>query len=67
MRLVTVAVAMALVVRVASWGAAGPLAAARAGTARFEELVAVAAAGAALALLAWVAAVLAVTALGALP
>jgi hypothetical protein len=67
MRLVTVAVAMALVVRVASWGAAGPLAAARAGTATFEELVAVAAAGAALALLAWVAAVLAVTALGALP
>lgn len=67
MRFIAVAAAMALAVRAVAWGAAGPLANARAGTATFEELLALTAAGAALALLAWVAAVLAVTALAALP
>ena len=67
MRLVAVVIAVVLAARVVAWGAAGPLAAARAGTATFEDLLAVAAAGAALALLAWVAAVLVVTALAALP
>lgn len=67
MRIVAMAIGLALAARVVAWGAADPLAAARAGTATFEDLLAVAAAGAALALLGWVAAVLAVTALAALP
>ena len=67
MRLVAVAVTMVLAIRAVGWGVASPLAAARAGMATFEELLAVTAAGAALVLLAWVAAVLAVTALAALP
>lgn len=67
MRFVMVTVAMVLAVRAVAWGAAGPLAAARAGTATFDELLAVAAAAAVLVLLAWVAAVLAITALTALP
>jgi hypothetical protein len=66
-RFVVVATAMAVTVRAVAWGAGGPLGAARARKATFEELLALAAAGAALALLAWVAAVLAVTALAALP
>ncbi|HEX6337203.1 MAG TPA: LysM peptidoglycan-binding domain-containing protein [Jiangellaceae bacterium] len=67
MHFVMVTIAMVLAVRVVAWGAAGPLAAARAGMATFDELLAVAAAAAVLVLLAWIAAVLAITALTALP
>jgi hypothetical protein len=58
---------MALAVRALLWGIAGPLAAARAGTATFDELVALAAAAVAIGVLGWVGVVLAVTTLAALP
>lgn len=66
-RYVAVAAALALAVRALIWGGAGPLAAARAGAATFDELVALAATALASALLAWVALVLVATALAALP
>ncbi len=66
-RCVSVGVSLALAVRALIWGGAGPLAAARAGTATFDELVALAACVIAFGLLAWVGMALVVTALGALP
>jgi hypothetical protein len=58
---------MTLAVRGLIWGGAGPLAAARAGTATFDELVALFAAAIAFALLAWVAVALVTTTLAAWP
>lgn len=66
-RCVAVAAAIGLAVHALAWGTAGPLAAARTGTATFDELVALAAAVVAVVLLGWVGAALAVTALAALP
>ncbi|HEX6234959.1 MAG TPA: hypothetical protein VFZ63_17645 [Jiangellaceae bacterium] len=66
-RCVVVALATALAMRALLWGTAGPFAAALAGTATFDELVALAAGAAAFAVLCWVGVVLVVTTLAVLP